>query len=155
MENKKIREIYLFSDLDNTEIEVLKGLIQTREYETGDIIFEEGSGGSELYIAVSGKVSVNKRTPEGDQYKLITLKDGAIFGIMSFLDEVKHDATILVEQKTTVLRIEKTAFDSMANSNLPIAYKILRRLAMHLTIIIRNTNREYMDLMHMMFRKSK
>ena len=126
-----------------------------KEYEAGDIIFREGSSSSELYIVVSGKVGVNKMTAEGDQYKIITLEKGNVFGIMSFLDEINHDATIIAEQKSRVIKIEKAAFDNIANSNLSIAFKILRRLAMHLTGIVRKTNREYMDLMHMMFRKSK
>ncbi|MBT9536557.1 MAG: cyclic nucleotide-binding domain-containing protein [Nitrospirae bacterium] len=155
MENKEIREIYLFNDMDDSEIEALRGSIQMKEYEAGDIIFREGSSSSELYIVVSGKVGVNKMTAEGDQYKIITLEKGNVFGIMSFLDEINHDATIIAEQKSRVIKIEKAAFDNIANSNLSIAFKILRRLAMHLTGIVRKTNREYMDLMHMMFRKSK
>ena len=154
MENKEIREIYFFNDMDDSEIEALRGSIQMKEYEAGDIIFREGSS-SELYIVVSGKVGVNKMTAEGDQYKIITLEKGNVFGIMSFLDEINHDATIIAEQKSRVIKIEKAAFDNIANSNLSIAFKILRRLAMHLTGIVRKTNREYMDLMHMMFRKSK
>ena len=154
MENKEIREIYFFNDMDDSEIEALRGSIQVKEYEAGDIIFREGSS-SELYIVVSGKVGVNKMTAEGDQYKIITLEKGNVFGIMSFLDEINHDATIIAEQKSRVIKIEKAAFDNIANSNLSIAFKILRRLAMHLTGIVRKTNREYMDLMHMMFRKSK
>ncbi|MEK7788319.1 MAG: cyclic nucleotide-binding domain-containing protein [Planctomycetota bacterium] len=155
MENKEIREIYFFNDMDDSEIEALRGSIQMKEYEAGDIIFREGSSSSELYIVVSGKVGVNKMTAEGDQYKIITLEKGNVFGIMSFLDEINHDATIIAEQKSRVIKIEKAAFDNIANSNLSIAFKILRRLAMHLTGIVRKTNREYMDLMHMMFRKSK
>ena len=155
MENKEIREIYFFNDLNDFEIEALRGSIQIKEYEAGDIIFKEGSRGSELYIVVSGKAGVNKMTAEGDQYKIITLEKGNVFGIMSFLDEINHDATIIAEQKSRVIKIEKAAFDNIANSNLSIAFKILRRLAMHLTGIVRKTNREYMDLMHMMFRKSK
>ncbi|MCX5717703.1 MAG: cyclic nucleotide-binding domain-containing protein [Nitrospirae bacterium] len=155
MENKELREIYFFSDLDDSEIEMLKGSVQVKEYEAGDIIFKEGSSGSELYIVVSGKVGVNKMTGEGDQYRIITLEKGGIFGIMSFLDEIKHDATIIAEQKSRVIQIGKSAFDNIVHSNLPMAFKILRRLAMHLTGIVRKTNREYMDLMHMMFRKSK
>jgi len=155
MEDKAIREIYFFSDLDDSEINALKNVIEIKEYAAGDVIFEEGSSGSELYIIANGKVSVNKRTAENDQYKIMALEKGDIFGIMSFLDKATHDATIIAEQKARVIRIDKSVFDNIANSNLSIAYKILRRLAMHLTGIVRKTNREYMDLMHMMFRKSK
>jgi signal-transduction protein with cAMP-binding, CBS, and nucleotidyltransferase domain len=155
MENREIREIYFFNDLNDSEIEALRGSIQIKEYEAGDIIFKEGSSGSELYIVVNGKVSVNKMTAESDQYKIIMLEKGGIFGIMSFLDEASHDATLIAEQKSKVIQMKKSAFDDIANSNLSIASKILRRLAMHLTGIVRKTNREYMDLMHMMFRQSK
>ena len=103
MENKEIREIYFFNDMDDSEIEALRGSIQMKEYEAGDIIFREGSSSSELYIVVSGKVGVNKMTAEGDQYKIITLEKGKVFGIMSFLDESNHDATIIAEDRKSIV----------------------------------------------------
>ena len=38
-------------------------------------------------------------TVEGDQYQIITLEKGNVFGIMSFLDESKHDATTIAEDR--------------------------------------------------------
>ena len=46
MENKEIREIYFFNDMDDSEIEALRGSIQMKEYEAGDIIFREGRSSS-------------------------------------------------------------------------------------------------------------
>jgi CRP-like cAMP-binding protein len=155
MENREIKEIHVFNELDDPEIEIVKKLLQIKECEAGTSVFDEGAAGYKLNIIASGKARVNKMTVEGDPFTITTLSDGDVFGIMTFLDGSRHDATVIAEQKTKLIQIEKSDFEGLLQSNPLIAYKILKRLAMHLTGIIRKMNREYMDLMHLMFRRSK
>ena len=155
MENKELREIYFFSDLDDSGIQALMGSIQTKEYEAGDIIFREGSISSELYIVVSGKVRVDRITVEGDQFPVATLKKGQEFGIMSFLDGKKHNATTIAEEETQLLVLERSEFDKLAETHPVIVLKILRNIAIDLAALVRNMNSQHTDLMHMMFGKSK
>lgn len=148
-------KIHIFLDLDGSEMGIIQDMLQSRDYEPNEIIYREGEKGDSLNIIEKGKVKINKMMVEGDQFSIATLKEGDIFGIMSFLDGSAHDATIVADQQTQLIVVNKSDFDTLLQSNPLIAGKILRRLAIHLASIVRNMNNQYMDLMHLMFRKSK
>lgn len=150
-----VESISIFSDLTDEEIKVLKDFLDMREYAPNEVIYTEGEKGDSLNIIIEGKVRINKRMVEGDQFCISTLKEGDVFGIMSFLDGSKHDATIVSDQKTVLMVLEREDFNNLYSSNPLIAAKVLKRLAMHLASIVRNMNTQYMDLMHLMFRRSK
>lgn len=150
-----ISRIAIFSDLDSQEIEVIKNLLDVKEYAPDEIIYAEGEEGDSLNIIIEGKVRINKRMVEGEQFCISTLKEGDVFGIMSFLDGSRHDATIVSDQKTILMVLGRADFNDLYNSNPLIAAKVLKRLAIHLATIVRNMNSQYMDLMHLMFRRSK
>lgn len=150
-----ISRIAIFSDLDSREIEVIKNLLDVKEYAPDEIIYAEGEEGDSLNIIIEGKVRINKRMVEGDQFCISTLKEGDVFGIMSFLDGSRHNATIVSDQETILMVLGRADFNDLYNSNPLIAAKVLKRLAIHLATIVRNMNSQYMDLMHLMFRRSK
>lgn len=151
----EIEKISVFSDLTAQEMEVVKNLLDLREFSPEDVIYVEGEEGDSLNIILEGKVRINKRMVEGDQFCISTLKEGDVFGIMSFLDGSRHDATIVADHKTTLAVLKKDDFNNLFSSHPHIAAKILKRLAIHLAAIVRNMNTQYMDLMHLMFRRSK
>jgi len=150
-----MERIHIFLDLDGSELGIIQDLLQSRDYEPNEIIYREGERGESLNIIEKGKVKINKMMVESDQFCIATLKEGDIFGIMSFLDGSAHDATIISDQQTQLIILSKSDFDTLLQSNPLIVGKILRRLAIHLASIVRNMNSQYMDLMHLMFRKSK
>lgn len=150
-----MERIYIFQELDSSEMSVVKGLLQSRDYGPNELIYKEGEKGDSLNIIEKGKVKINKMMVAGDQFCIATLKEGGIFGIMSFLDGSRHDATIISDQKTQLIILRKSDFDTLAQTHPLIVNKIMRGLAIHLASIVRNMNSQYIDLMHLMFRKSK
>jgi len=72
MDNQPFMQIYLSGE---------------ETYESGDIIIEEGSQGSWVYIVLEGQVKVTKRTEAGI-VTLDTLKQGAIFGEMALFGKL-------------------------------------------------------------------
>lgn len=147
--------IYIFDELNSAEKKIVENLLRSREYAAAEVIYKEGEAGDSLNIIASGKVSINKTMVEGDQFCISSLKGGEIFGILSFLDGSRHDATIVSEDRTTLLTLDRTDFDSLLHSEPLIAAKILRRLAIQLASIVRSMNSQQKDLMHLMFKKSK
>ncbi len=150
-----IGKIHIFGDLEGPEAGIIQDLLQSRDYEPNEIIYREGDKGDSLNIIEKGKVKINKMMVEGDQFCIATLKEGDIFGIMSFLDGSAHDATIISDQQTRLTVLRKPDFDGLLLSDPLVAGKVLRRIAIHLASIVRNMNSQYIDLMHLMFRKSR
>jgi CRP-like cAMP-binding protein len=148
-------KIHVFRELDVAEMSLVERLLETRDYGPNETIYKEGEEGGSLNIIMKGKVKINKRMVEGGQFCIAILKEGDMFGIMSFLDGSSHDATIVSDQKTRLIVLKKPDFDGLALSNPAAANKILRRLAIHLASIVRNMNSQYIDLTHLMFRKGR
>lgn len=150
-----LERFHIFQDLDGSETGLVKDFLERKEYGPNEVIYKEGETGDSLNIIAKGKVKINKMMVEGDQFCIATLKEGDIFGIMSFLDGSAHDATIVSDRQTELIVLGRSDFERLVDSNPFAGSKILRRIAMHLASIVRNMNCQYMDLMHLMFRKSK
>jgi CRP-like cAMP-binding protein len=155
MERKLIEGIHLFDELNASEKDELMPLLEFRDYQAGQEVYHEGEKGDNLNMIITGKIRINKMTVEGDQFTIATLKAGDIFGIMSFLDGSRHDASITAEKAATIVVLKKSDFDALMEKKTHAAAKILKGLAVHLSGIVRKMNSQYMDLMHLMCRSSK
>ena len=58
---------------------------EVRTYNGGDVIIEEGSFGSWIYVVLGGSVKVKKTTAKR-MVTIDTLKEGEVFGEMVFLE---------------------------------------------------------------------
>lgn len=54
-------------------------------YSDGEVIIEEGSRGSWIYVILEGSAKVKKRTPKG-MVTIDILREGEVFGEMVFLE---------------------------------------------------------------------
>jgi CRP-like cAMP-binding protein len=60
-------------------------VVEVRTYSGGDVIIEEGSFGSWIYIVLEGSVKVKKTTAKR-MVNIDTLREGEVFGEMVFLE---------------------------------------------------------------------
>ena len=60
-------------------------VVEVRTYNDGDVIIEEGSFGSWIYVILEGSVRVKKTTAKRI-VTIDTLKEGEVFGEMVFLE---------------------------------------------------------------------
>jgi len=81
----------------------------------GDIVFEEGALGRELYIILEGTVGVYKNTTEGEA-ELARIEKGGIVGEMSLLDHMPRSATIKCLEPAKLLVINEATFQAALKS---------------------------------------
>lgn len=60
-------------------------VVEVRTYNAGDMIIEEGSFGTWIYVLLEGSVKVKKTTAKR-MVTIDTLKEGEVFGEMVFLE---------------------------------------------------------------------
>jgi CRP-like cAMP-binding protein len=72
---------------------------EVKKYDRGDVIIEEGSFGSWIYIVLEGSVKVKKATAKG-MVTIDALKEGQVFGEMVFLEggKVARSASVIAAQ---------------------------------------------------------
>ena len=79
-------------------------------YRKSEVIFEEGSFGSEMYVLRSGRVRVYRTSAEGE-IELGVFKPGEFFGEMALVDNAPRSASACaLEDDTRVVALDKDKF---------------------------------------------
>lgn len=85
---------------------------QIRAYKAGEILFEEGSTGRELFILQEGRVGVYKDTPDG-KVELAVIEKGGIIGEMALLDNLPRSATVKCLENVKTMVVNHSVFQSV------------------------------------------
>ena len=102
------------------------------EYDVGDVIFEEGSTGRELYVVLDGKIDIAKITG-ATTTTIVTLGKGEFFGEMAVIDGSSRSATaIAAAPHTRVMRINNARFVYLVSQQPAFALMIMDALSKRL-----------------------
>jgi CRP/FNR family cyclic AMP-dependent transcriptional regulator len=102
------------------------------EYETSEVIFEEGSVGHELFVVLDGKVDIVKQSGAG-RTRIITLGKGEFFGEMAVIDGSARSASaIAATPNTRVMRINHARFVYLVSQQPAFALMIMDALSKRL-----------------------
>ncbi len=86
-----------------------------KTYKPGEVVFEEGSKGRELFIVQEGKVGVYK-TGTDENVELARIEKGAVIGEMSLLDNLPRSATVKAIETTKLMVINELTFQTALKS---------------------------------------
>jgi len=102
------------------------------EFDVGDVIFEEGSTGRELYVVLDGEVEIAK-VDGATKTVIISLGKGEFFGEMAVIDGSSRSATaIAASADTRVMRINHARFVYLVSQQPAFALMIMDALAKRL-----------------------
>lgn len=123
-----------FPGMAAEEAERLLSLSVARTYPAGTVLCHEDQFEHTFYIILEGQVKVTKAVnPAQDEVRLLkVLGSGDFFGEMALIQEAPRAATVTTTQTTTVLEIEKEAFNSLLESSASLTralmHEVVRRL---------------------------
>jgi CRP/FNR family transcriptional regulator, cyclic AMP receptor protein len=104
------------------------------EYSVGDVIFEEGSSGRELFVVLDGEVEIAKING-GRKTVIVTLGKGEFFGEMAVIDGSSRSATaIAASAGTRVMRINHARFVYLVSQQPAFALMIMDALSKRLRV---------------------
>lgn len=152
---KLLREIQFFSDFNDDEIKVIAGIVRKKDFRLGETIFKESEDGQSLYILKKGEVKACKTAPDGELFTLTIMKDGDIFGEMSFLDGRPRSATVVAISDIETYVMEKADFDTIVDSNPRVIYKLLRNIVFTIHSIVKGMNARYIEMINYMWGRKR
>jgi CRP-like cAMP-binding protein len=132
---KILKEVLLFKGLKNSLLRKLLTDLFEKEYKAGEIIFSEGDTGKALYIVMAGSVKIIKHANPGELL-LARLGPGSYFGELALIKESPRYAAAIAEEKTKLLIMYKSYFDSLIKGSSAISSCILMNLVEALSIYI-------------------
>jgi CRP-like cAMP-binding protein len=114
-------------------------------YAAGDVIFQQGELGTEMFIIQEGEVNIVKHI-NGESHTLSHLEKGDFFGEMAVLESVPRTADAVAATEVRALAINGARFDEMLHKNPEVAVRIIRKYSKRLreanTLLERLVGRE-------------
>src|SRR5262245_33995543 len=102
-----IGEVPIFELLDDTERADLARRMDCRDFKKGDMIFEYGDPGGEIFILRNGNVEVYVETCDGEKIVLGENQRGDVIGELSFIDGGHRTATAVAREDTQMLTMHR------------------------------------------------
>lgn len=123
-----ISGIPLFSELDATEREELRRLLQPRNFDSQQAVFWIGEAGDDFYIIEDGHVVICYPDENGREVTLATLGPGQFFGELSLLDGGRRTATARANMQLKLLSLNRETFHRFLKQHPSAAVHVLTEL---------------------------
>lgn len=142
-----LKQADIFYELTNTQLELVASICSERHYQAEDLIFDENTPGTELYVIANGEVAiiVNPalvgKEEKGGSFTIATLRRGQSFGEVSLVDEGLRSAGAKCTQPDTQLVvIPRDKLMLLCDTYPQLGYRLMRNLAADLAMKIRHTD---------------
>lgn len=102
-----LASVPMFADLPADELQRLAGLLRTRTYVRGEVIFLEGDEGTSLCVIAEGRVRIQLTGSDGREVTLNVYGPGEFFGEMALLDGEPRSADAIAVGPTRLCWLQR------------------------------------------------
>ncbi|MDP2277013.1 MAG: cyclic nucleotide-binding domain-containing protein [Nitrospirota bacterium] len=141
----ELKKQILFEDISNSELEKLAKVIKEVSLKKGEFLFNEGEDTKGIYMVRSGKIEINKVTPDGWKQTLAVLTTGSFFGELSIIEKRKHEANAVAIENTELLKLPKEEFEKLEKEDVVLASQILKKLVLVMSKNLRRMNEKFLN----------
>jgi CRP-like cAMP-binding protein len=125
-----LKQVSLFTDLAHGDLKQLARIVHERVYRDGEIIFEQGTPGTALYLLRGGMVEIMRKKRSGEEIPLAMLEPPASFEELAAVGaEVVHWASARAHGPVSLAAIGRSDLDAVSRNFPLLANKILKKLA--------------------------
>jgi CRP/FNR family cyclic AMP-dependent transcriptional regulator len=102
-----LRDVPLFSLLDDDEIAVLSTQVDVKRFAPRQRIYRQGEGGGHAYVLISGQVRVTTVDEDQQEVVLNEPQPGEFFGFASMFQETPHQTSALAVEESVCLEVDR------------------------------------------------
>jgi CRP-like cAMP-binding protein len=136
----------IFFDLTEPQLEMIAGLCTEENPKQNELIIQENTAGTEMYIIASGEVEILVSPPPAGSgappdLPVATLSRGQTFGEMALVDQGLRSASVrCVSRECRLLVIPRDRLIRLCDSYPDLGYRLMRNIASDLAFKIRSTD---------------
>jgi CRP/FNR family transcriptional regulator, cyclic AMP receptor protein len=127
-----LRNVPIFADLEEKDLQKIFKLGTWQKYKKGNIVVLEQESGAALFVIISGKVKVMRTDEDGREVILSMFGPGEFFGEMSLLDGLARSASVVATVKSELFMIHRRDFLELLHEFPTVSISLLAELAMRL-----------------------
>ena len=146
----ELREIPLFSEMDEQEVLGIRAIMEEIKFKPGQVIIREGESGDLFYIITEGNAQILIRDAGGDEIVLSEVGPGGFFGELSMLTNEPRSARVRALDHVTTLTLERDDFfdflRKQANAAIDVLVELGGRLHENDSILRRMVSRNVNEM---------
>ena len=129
---RTLRSVPLFSQLRDSDLELLAPLLTRREYPKNRVIRFAHDPCDAFYVVLRGQVKVMLIAEDGREVVLSLVREGDFFGEMALLDDEPYAASVIAMDDTTLLVLRREDFRRSIREMPQMSFGLLRALCSRL-----------------------
>ncbi|MBZ0298551.1 MAG: Crp/Fnr family transcriptional regulator [Anaerolineae bacterium] len=132
VEYQKLRDAEIFKNLSEEVLQALAAHCRTVELTAGEILLEQNTPGSGLYVLETGQVHIVRQHPDGEQVILATEAPYYVVGELSLLAEQLRTGSVVAVSDCTLIALEREAFAEVCEQHPELPIQVMAYLARRL-----------------------
>ncbi len=133
---KTLRTNPYFDELPDDVLQAIASHTQLREYDRGDMLFWEGDPCAGLHIIESGSVKLYRISPQGRQYIIAVLTEGATCNEVPAFDGGTNPVNVEALETTRAWVADAHMLRELVKTNPEFALKILSKFGQNLRNLV-------------------
>lgn len=123
---RTLRQVPIFHDLTDSELEFLTARTVERKVDGGELVFSEGDPCAGLFVVQTGNVRIFKSAASGREQVLAIEGPGSSVAELPVFDGGNYPASAQALNEGTMLFVSKQAFHSLCLQHPEVALKVLK-----------------------------
>lgn len=140
-----LRNIELFKDLNDDELDQIVKIAVVKECKAGELIFTQNSPRKAMHIIYKGEVELFKQSPFGEEKRIVFFSKYDFLGEGVFMDDYPHSVSARAMLDATLFSIGREPFLELSKEYPGIAYKVLSHVARVISRRMRQTSSRVTD----------
>jgi glutaminase len=132
--------------LDRQALAHLEGLLEHRRFDRGEYIVRKGDAAGEIYLLMSGEVSVMVALADGGLKRLSTLSAGMTFGELAIIDRTARSADVRADTPVECYVLSAAALDRLGDTHPTIKVVLLQNMLRSAHRMVSRLNQEVATL---------
>ena len=124
----ELREVPLFSEMDDQEVADIREIMDEVKFKPGQVIIREGEPGDLFYVVTEGRAQVLIRDADGNELGLSEVGPGGFFGELSMLTNLPRSARVRALDDVTTLVLERDDFFEFLRTHAHAAIDVMVEL---------------------------
>ena len=132
-----LKKSFLLKDLSGLELEAVTAFLKPLRIRSGELLFNEGAAGEEMFVLISGKIDAFVNQVDGTQRWIFEFNPGDFLGEMAIIANESRTATLYAKVDTDLVALHAVDFYRIVFDYPMIGQKILK--------VIRNVQNTWLE----------
>ncbi|MCU0317221.1 MAG: Crp/Fnr family transcriptional regulator [Fimbriimonadaceae bacterium] len=124
-----LRRIPLFAGLSSYHLLQIAELCTVRTIEKGQVLFRQGETGHQVFIILSGKISIDFFPEHSQEVTLAVRGAGEVIGEMAILEDLPRSAAATALRFSRLIVLNRKDFTQLVKKNPEVALAVMQHLS--------------------------